>query len=274
MSDRLQLLDKYIVPEGNTQGETYFGIAHSSKDRLGRLRVTTEAYRGREYLADIPEVGLNRPLSDLINGSLEEFTIMLSELSGGYDEIFMEEGIVVYDLNGDRTDGIYIDPWEFQSIPIVAKNSKGEVVGSSRLIMANDPLPLPTLKTDRLVSPEFKEAVKQVPLEMSQLAKSDQVNELVKFGLFRIAIHLSREMGANEWLATTDSFVMRLLNGRLKFAIKEIGQTQNYLGSDSTPGWIKVDVTLNSVAENGDRNLADYLGGKFGVPGFETFISL
>jgi len=174
------------------------------------------------------------------------------------------------------TNGLYIDPYEKNSIPLVAKLN-GTVVASMRLIRnVHEGLPI---NNDGVVihSPHYKLIITRAPFEVSQLAKSyypeidPQANPVL--GLIASYFAIARELKTPIAAGVVDNKVHALLNRLYRFGLPAIGPSiPNYKGSPSTPIFIDINAVIQSTTANGHPEIGAFLAGERNIPGFEWYV--
>lgn len=251
-----------------------FRIATDPVDVIGRLSVVTERYQQEGYLQDIFSIPTSLTPEEVVGD--DGFNQLSRVLSEEEFLAFLDHGIVLTFQDGTQ---LYIDKYQWQSVPFVAINAAG-YVGSARLIQKGGALPtqfeLPTLSDPRIqIFTERQAEARLVPVEFSQFAKAKGTPPLVPIGLLRRAVEYSDDHGITQWIATTDTRVVRLLNGTFfNFGLPRIGPTVVYLGSDSTPILITIEDALQSAARHDTSwEIAAFLRGTADMPGFEWYHS-
>lgn len=169
--------------------------------------------------------------------------------------------------------GLYVDKYEPISIPIVSKIGN-EVAASFRLIpnLADVGLPINN-EREIIIEPEWQEKIKDIPFELSQLAKSGKFAKDPRptLAVIKTYMGIADRINVHQSAAVIDEGVIRLLNGPyLGFNLPKIGPTVDYLGSPSTPVFIDIDDVRENSRSNGHSDLADFLSGK-SVKGFEWY---
>jgi hypothetical protein len=245
-----------------------FGIPNETEDQVGRLKVATDRYEIEGYLKDIRSLDLSMQPNEIVKSSLSEFTNSLPE---EFIEEFEDHGVLAcLTPTGGEPIKIYVDKYSWNSIPIVAKDSTG-YIGSARLIIADKEHPLPMVSAQEIqIWPKYQVAVKEVKVEMSQLAKTKNSNTGTLLGLLRISKMYSETQNVENWVATIDEKVFKLLQ-RMCFDVKQVGDPVDYLGSISIPTIINIKNSIESVAKNSSPELAKFLDGEENVPGFEWY---
>jgi len=171
--------------------------------------------------------------------------------------------------------GLYHDPHEAQSIPLVAKYN-GKVVASMRLIL-NRPLPLPINMDGVVVTGKYADIIKQERLEISQLANLpityDDPRISPVLGLVASYFAIGRSLGIPTALGVVDNKVLTLaLNRKYHFGLPTIGPSiDDYKGSPSTPTYIDITHVVESVRDH-DPLTAAFLAGERNIPGFEWYV--
>ncbi len=169
--------------------------------------------------------------------------------------------------------GVYNDKYETYSVPIIAKI--GDKTAASLRLIPNVPgqgLPINN-EGEIEIYPEWKDKISTIPFEISQLAKSLEFyrDPRPTLSLFRSYIAYSRYLNQNEAAAVVDSRVTKFLNSRfMSFGLPQIGDSVNYMGSESIPLYVNIDDVVRSTAEGGHSDLSQFLDtGK--APGFEWY---
>lgn len=256
----LPRLDRIISP-----GKMGVGISELLGMELQRLSLLTRVYLKRGYLDGIATI--RRPEMDLtrIHHS-DGLPYLLDNLNDAEIEEFYSHGLLLEQEEGFP---LYFDQWQYNSVNFVAVTNTGEelsVVGSARLIYDHtDTGNLPTL-IDPSISffPEWGPIARSARVEFSQLAvdaPSKLQTGLAATTLLRRAKEYSDLMGTPLWIATIDTHVKNLLNGKYYgFGLPEIGPEVNYLGSLSVPTWIDTDLAIeNASRDELSKNTADFL---------------
>lgn len=172
---------------------------------------------------------------------------------------------------GSAVENFYIDKYLWRSVPIVAKDSTG-YIASARLILADGENSLPTLTAPEIeIYGNWREEAGKAQAEISQLAKVKGGHSGAMVAMLRVANLYSQKARIESWIATTDNRVMKLLNGLMKFNVLQIGVPVRYLGSESTPGLINIEGSLQSIKTNGSPELERFLRGERNVQGFEWY---
>lgn len=252
-----------------------FCVIETPQEDIGRLEVVTDRYIREGYLQGMPFASVSLKADDVVGN--DGLDLLSSELDTETFDKFMNEGLLLRFEDGIQ---IYLDKYHWQSVRFVAENN-GEYVGSVRLIMDSGGLnynhfPLPTLSDKNIhIYPEWEEKARAVQAELSQFAKAKGPNApaTVSVGLLRIAAQYSRAHDINEWLATTDNSVVRLLNGFLfNFDLPKIGPSVKYLGSESTPVYINIEECIkNAEKKEATKDMASFLRGENNIAGFEWY---
>lgn len=258
----LPRLDTLISP-----GQIGVGISETLGMELERLTLLTRVYLKRGYLDGISTI--RKPDFDLSRVTQSDgLPYLLSQLNGHEVQEYYSHGLL---LEAEEGHPLYIDQWQHNSINFVAVTNTGDglnVVGSARLIYdPTDTGNLPTL-IDPSISffPEWENLAITARVEFSQLAvdaPSRLQTGLAATTLLRRAKEYSDSRGTPLWLATIDTHVRDLLNGRYYgFRLPEIGPSVHYLGSLSVPTWIDTDLAIeNASRDEQSRNTADFLRG-------------
>ena len=258
----------FEIPQEIKEGEVAVGIAVTTEDQIGRLCIATERYQLEGYLDDVENVTVDCEPELLIEEEIEDFE---ERLTPAQLEKFHESGLVVHFPLGSAVENFYIDKYLWRSVPIVAKDSTG-YIASARLILTNGENSLPTLTAPEIVLyDDWKDEAGKAQAEMSQLAKVKGGHSGAMVGMLRIAQLYSKKAEIDSWIATTDNRVVKLLNGLMKFNILQIGDPVRYLGSESTPGLINIEGSLQSIKTNGSQELERFLRGEQNVKGFEWY---
>jgi hypothetical protein len=232
-------------------------MASTIEDQMGRLEVVTERYELEHYLDGIGTVSMEDISPDILL-SKEGFDILRGRLSSEEDESFMKDGILV-EHDGKK---LYLDKYNWNSVPFVVKRGE-EYLGSARLIIKNG-FGLPTTNDPRIeISNLWKEKATQCTAEFSQFAvkKGAPMDSSVK--LLKAAYDYSNYAGIENWVATTDNSVVRLLNSSFfKFDLPYIGPSVDYLGSASTPIFIDLEKALDNASKfESSRRIATFIRG-------------
>lgn len=254
------------------EGEVVVGIAETAEQKIGRLEVVTDRYKHEGYLAD---VGVSYPglSAEEIVGD-EGFVLLKGTLPEELFDEFMRKGLLLVSEEGKQ---LYVDKYHWQSIQFVAETQAG-YVGSVRLILNSEEtdrpvFPLPTLTDpDIVIEEKWKEKASKVKAELSQFAKQAHSHPGIAVALLRVASLYSKRNNIEEWVATTDNRVVKLLNGVFfNFNLPKIGPSVDYLGSLSTPIYIDIEEAL-SFAESYDssRATARFIRGE-DITGFEWY---
>jgi hypothetical protein len=116
-------------------------------------------------------------------------------------------------------------------------------------------------------------------VEFSQLAvdaPSRLQTGLAATTLLRRAKEYSDSVGSPLWIATIDTHVKNLLNGKYYgFGLPEIGPEVDYLGSLSVPTWIDTDLAIeNASRDELSKNTADFLRGNIESPMSSWYVGL
>lgn len=253
-------------------GEVHVGIATSIADQIGRLEVVTDRYEDSGYLIGVDRVKTALGAEAVVGQG--GFDALMSTLSQSDYTSFLHDGLVLEFQDGRS---LFLDKYHWNSIPIVAKNESG-YVGSARLIIKNG-FGLPTLSDDRIqIYDEWKEIANNAQIEFSQFAVSKDGQPMqASLGLLRASASYTKTvLNAGEWLATTDNKVIRYLNGRyMQFELPKIGDSVDYLGSESTPIWIDIDKALNNASRHESSFFtASFIRGDNGLNGFEWYVGV
>ncbi|MEI7579138.1 MAG: hypothetical protein WCJ58_03795 [bacterium] len=258
----------YTVPETLKDGEIAIGVATSIEDQIGRLGVVTERYNHQGYLANVQKCTL--PVKPEVVLNADGLTSVQQLLSPDLYEAFEKEGLVM-EFEGGQS--LYVDKYHWNSVPIVAKTNEG-YVGSARVIVRNGH-GLPTLTDPRIqINEEWQEKANACPAEFSQFAVKKGSPPGVSVGILRNAHLYSRDvLGLNAWVATTDNFVVKLLNGSFfHFSIPTIGPSVDYLGSSSTPTYLDFEKSLDNAQQyESSAGIARFIRGENGVDGFQWY---
>ena len=265
---------EFIIQEKElSEGEVSVGLAVTSEEKIGRLEVVTGRYIMEGYLQGIPFAMVDLEAEDVVqeNG----LGLLYESLDQNLFEKFINEGLLLKFSGGQQ---FYLDKYHWQSAQFVAKTKAG-YVGSVRLIMQNPDLghfELPTLKEKSIIiNDEWKDHAKRVESELSQFAilKGSHAPATVSIGLLRAAAQYSRANNIEEWLATTDNSVVKLLNGYMfNFELPKIGPSVRYLGSESTPVLINIEQAIQNARKRvPSEALARFLSGENDVKGFEWY---
>lgn len=265
----------YITNKIINDEKIYFGLALTPEEKINRLIIVTNRYMQESYLENTSFIKLNMKAEDVIadNG----LSLVLDHLSSDLINIFIKNGLLIEFNEGIK---LYLDKYQWQSEQFVAKNKTG-YVGSLRLILydhfSNEkPFLLPTFTNNQSVLfPEWKERAGNVKAELSQFAKvkGPQASTGVSIGLLRTAYQLSKKYGIDEWIATIDNKIIKLLSSYVFcIDINKIGPPIEYLGSLSTPVLININETLKNMEDKrSNKLLADFLRGQT-VEGFEWYV--
>lgn len=260
---------EFVIQEKElSEAEVSVGLAVTSEEKIGRLEVVTDRYIKEGYLQGIPFAMVDLKAEDVVqeNG----LGLLYDALDEGLFEKFIKEGLLLR-FNGGQQ--LYLDKYHWQSAQFVAKTSLG-YVGSVRLIMDNNNSnKLPTLTDEKIqIEEEWREKVSHVHAELSQFAKLKEAPTSVSVALLRVAAQYSRANGIEEWVATTDNRVVKLLNGYFfNFGLPKIGPSVGYLGSESTPVLINIEESIkNAEIKPSSEGMAKFLRGE-DVKGFEWY---
>lgn len=270
----MDMNEDFIIKEKEIEeNEVCVGLATTPQEKIGRLAVVTERYIKEEYLQGIPFAGVNLFAEEVVDDN--GIGLLYDSLNEELFDKFIKEGLLLRFRGGEQ---FYLDKYHWQSIQFVAKTKEG-YVGSVRLIMANQDLryfELPTLKEESIqIDNKWKERASIVKSELSQFAKQKEpyVPATVSIGLLRAAAQYSRANNIEEWLATTDNSVVKLLNGYMfNFELPKIGPSVKYMGSESTPVLINIEQAIQNAERKGSsQDIARFLRGENGVKGFEWY---
>ena len=266
---------EFIIPEKELgENEICVGLATTPEEKIGRLGVVTDRYIREGYLQGIPFAKVDLEARDVVeeNG----IGLLYDSLSEDLFDKFIKEGLLLRFSGGEQ---LYLDKYHWQSAQFVAKTRAG-YVGSVRIIMYDEGsklnlFKLPTLvEQDINIDSEWKEKANTVKAELSQFAKIKEpyVPATVSIGLLRIAAQYSRANNIDEWVATTDNSVVKLLNGFMfNFDLPKIGPSVKYLGSESTPVLINIEQAIGNAEKKGSsEDIARFLRGD-DVKGFEWY---
>lgn len=265
---------EFVIKEKELlEGEVSVGLAVTPQEMIGRLDVVTDRYIREGYLQGIPFARIDLEAEEVVqeNG----LGLLYESLEPKLFDKFLNEGLLLKFSGGQQ---LYLDKYHWQSAQFIAKTSQG-IVGSVRLIMANNDsginmFQLPTLTDENiLIEQDWREKVANVKAELSQFAKYKDVPTSVAVALLRIAAQYSRVNGVEEWLATTDNRVVKMLNGiYFNFGLPKIGPSVRYLGSESTPQLINIEQAIQNADEKvSSRNMARFLRGENDIQGFEWY---
>ena len=243
------MTDQILKPEKEIrEGEVIVGIAETPEQKIGRLKVVTERYKHEGYLEDIG-VSYSELSGEEIVGD-DGFILLEQTLPKELFDEFIKNGLLLVSKEGDQ---LYIDKYHWQSIQFVAETKEG-YVGSVRLILNseqtdNPVFPLPTLKDpDIVIEEEWKPRVANVKAELSQFAKQEHSHPGVAVALLRAASLYSKANNIEEWVATTDNRVVKMLNGvYFNFNLPKMGPSVRYMGSLCTPIYIDIERALCSA---------------------------
>lgn len=219
------------------------------EEELERLKLVTAIYDQHGYLNDIVKIEYpEEELYRLLEKPLESARQVLSPE-------FSQEGIVIETEKGDL---VYLDPYNWFSYPLTYKNKNGQVSASARLIRKTNEFSLPTLKIPLY---DYK-ATREAQLELSQLAVNPNLSNdpYSILHLFRHGYAKTKELKLPPfWLATIDNRVLQYFRRKYGFKLPNIGPTQNYLGSDSTP--IIIDIT-KELEDLPNQTIAQFIRGE------------
>jgi len=267
--------ENYDVPEPELLGsnDVIVEVANTPEDKIGRLKVVTERYIREEYLQGIPFA--NIPLIPDPIVQEDGYAVLKNVLEENLFEKFLETGML-FQFIDDQI--FYLDKYHWQSVEFVAKTRDG-YAGSTRIIQDNRNITpsfaLPILTDESIrIKESWIPRIKDINSELSQFAKTKEAKPTVPIALLRAAAQYSRAHDIEEWLATTDNSVIKLLNGWIfNFNLPKIGPSVKYLGSESTPVLINIEESIrNSLQKN--NSMARFLGGEKGVEGFEWYTGL
>ena len=246
---------EFIIQEREIgENEVCVGLATTPEEKIGRLNVVTDRYIREGYLQGIPFAKVDLEAKDVVekNG----IGLLYDNLSDDLFDKFIQEGLLLRFNGGEQ---LYLDKFHWQSAQFVAKTRAG-YVGSVRIIMDGEKsestaFPLPTLtEKDIIIDQEWREKADSVKAELSQFAKIKEpyVPATVSIGLLRIAAQYSKANNIEEWVATTDNSVVKLLNGFMfNFDLPKIGPSVKYLGSESTPVLINIEEAIGNAEKKG-----------------------
>lgn len=266
---------EFIIQEKEIgENEVCVGLATTPEEKIGRLNVVTDRYIREGYLQGIPFAKVDLDAKDVVeeNG----IGLLYDNLSEDLFDKFIKEGLLLRFNGGEQ---LYLDKYHWQSAQFVAKTRAG-YVGSVRIIMTDEDsgltnFPLPTLVEKGIkIDPEWRDKADKVKAELSQFAKTKEpyVPATVSIGLLRVAAKYSRANNIEEWVATTDNSVVKLLNGFMfNFDLPKIGPSVKYLGSESTPVLINIEQAIGNAEKKGSsEGIAKFLRGD-DVSGFEWY---
>lgn len=193
---------------------------------------------------------------------------------------YLKRRYISYDDPHIDDNGAYIDIWESNSTPFVAKKGP-HVVGSIRLIHRTKELPLPIELPDTdgftmEIDPQYRELVYNASFEVSQLAKSPEpehaADRNITIAVIRGFIANLQERREEYAVAVIDATVLRLLNGpSFRLGLPAIGPTSYYVGSSSTPVLVNVADMIESSKRSRRKGLSNFLKHGQGVSGFEWY---
>lgn len=266
---------EFIIQEKEIgENEVCVGLATTPEEKIGRLNVVTDRYIREGYLQGIPFARVDLEAKDVVeeNG----IGLLYDNLNDGLFEKFIKEGLLLRFNGGEQ---LYLDKYHWQSAQFVAKTRIG-YVGSVRIIISDEKFGstffhLPTLiEEDIKIDSQWQEKAESIKAELSQFAKikDPYVPSTVSIGLLRVAAQYSRANNIEEWLATTDNSVVKLLNGFMfNFDLPKIGPSVKYLGSESTPVLINIEQAISNAEKKGSsEDIAKFLRGG-AVQGFEWY---
>ncbi len=274
-------LEPYAVVPAESSGEVSAGVAIKFEDQIGRLRVATDRYQAEGYLAGIHTLDIPKEhgIEDIL--AVNGLQLIQETLSEDQFADFWKHGIV---FNTDFGP-LYIDRYHWSSIPLVAKtlSPSGEqmYIGSARIIFRGDDscisLPIfddPTIHIydDNRLQEEGVDPsdIRNIRAEFSQFAKAERLRDIHRFAgntILRVSYFISKLIGLDAWLATTDNRVVKVLNGLYVFNLPKIGDTVDYMGSQSQPVLIVLDAALNNAensehANDNSREIARFIRGE------------
>lgn len=248
-------------------GDVRVGVAQTVAEQIGRLNVVTSRYKQEGYLSDVKclrlEVGVEKIIGHGGDGLLMDY---LDEQSLS---AFKSVGLLIGFPDGLE---LYIDKYHWASVPFVAEDRDG-YIGSARLILKGDSI-LPTLE-DVEIYERYKQGAETVNVEFSQFAVERGSSPLsASVGLLRATVGYSRKvLNEHIWIATTDNRVVNYLNGSyFHFQLPSVGSPVYYLGSESTPILIDINLALdNASLYSKSSNIAKFIRGDLNVEGFDWY---
>jgi hypothetical protein len=254
-------------------GPYEFGIASNPEEIVERLKVVTERYSSEEYLDGIQMADVASTPERIVQQG--GYGALLGCLTAEQTDLFHNNGLVLCFPSGET---LFLDKYHWQSIQYIAKK-KGLVVGSARLILEGTDtfpsFPLPTTHDPAIqIAPEWMGKAHTIRAEFSHFVKRKGTPSTVPVGILRFASMHSSSIGVDEWLATIDGRVIRLLNGGFfNFCLPKIGPSVRYLGSESTPVYIHIADAISNASRGNpySKALALFLRGCNDVPGFEWY---
>lgn len=124
--------DEVIIKEELGENEVCVGIAETPQEKIGRLQVVTERYIGEKYLQGITFAITNLSAEEVVeeNG----ISLLYDSLEEELFQKFLKEGLLIRFKGGEQL--FYLDKYNWQSVPFVAKTRSG-YVGSARLIISD-----------------------------------------------------------------------------------------------------------------------------------------
>jgi len=255
--------------------EVFVGIAETPEQKIGRLGVVTERYKHEGYLQDVG-VAYSDLCAEEIVGD-DGFVLLEETLPSELFKEFLGNGLLIVFKDGQQ---LYIDKYNWQSIPFVAQTKDG-FVGSVRIILQsgkgdNPEFPLPTLTDkDIVIEDDWREKTNDIKAELSQFAKLKHTHPGVAVALLRIASIYSKRNNIDSWVATTDNLVVKLLNGvYFNFNLPKMGPSVEYLGSLSTPIFIDIErALLSAEGYESSKSTAKFIRGE-DIPGFEWYTGI
>jgi hypothetical protein len=189
--------------------------------------------------------------------------------------IYLKRGYLTAGDSHLNQDGTYIDEWEQQSVPLVAKLGS-EVTASMRIIYRTNQRELPIVHEQITIDPHWQTTVDTAQAELSQLAKSDErsADQRPAWALYRTYFQIAKQAGFQVAVAVIDNRVRRYMNGNLNFNLITIGPEVDYMGSLCTPVAIDYQAIIRNVRSgpagvSGD--LADFFDGQ-NAKGFEWYL--
>lgn len=257
------------------EGEVIVGVATTPEEKIERLEVVTDRYKLQGYLQGVPFAWVDLDAKEVVEDN--GYSLLEQNLEPAVLEKFLKEGLLISFRDSEQ---LYIDKYHWQSIQFVARNEQG-YVGSVRLIMDTPDdqhckFGLPTLCDKAIeIDEEWREAANKVTAELSQFAKLKEAPASVTVGLLRAVAQYSKKNNIEEWVATTDNMVVKLLNGIFfNFGLPKIGKSVQYLGSESTPILINIEQSLKNAEEKASsKEMARFIRGEE-VKGFEWYTGI